>query len=87
MSYSRWGQSAWYTYWKSTAVDRAEAETLVVAWSIGQEFELTLSEIESDLELALSHIQILTEATSEEIAELREYCRQFEIAARTDRGE
>lgn len=87
MSYSRWGQSTWYTYWKSAAVDRTEAETLVVAWSIGQEFELTLSEIESDLELALSNIQILTEATSEEIAELREYCRQFEIAVRTDRGE
>jgi hypothetical protein len=77
MSYSRWADSSWYTYWETSKPASVEGELLAIHYSFDEYFVLTLGEIEADVLSALERIKGLTGASDAEIDELRGYCQQF----------
>lgn len=88
MSYSRWGDSVWYTYWGAYSDKFPRDEQEFVVCSIG---EVTYGEMKKDFESAVGRLveqgiaqgkrefmaEGAFEPTPEELAELRGYMREF----------
>jgi hypothetical protein len=78
MSYSRWGDSRWYTYW--LASERAATKEREV-FEICGVTNFTYYEIKHDQDRVLDEVRMKDpDASDDEIEELRVYMKQFLVA-------
>jgi hypothetical protein len=74
MSYSRWIDSSWYTFWCTTKSEEKDDQE----FSIDCEIHFTYKELRNDLAGCLKKIkEHFPKATRKEIAELRGYIQDF----------
>lgn len=73
MSYSRWSNSTWYTFWCSSDAENMEDEIFEVCGVQNFTYHLLIK----DINWCLNEIKILTECTDEELEELRGYMIRF----------
>jgi len=73
MSYSRWGDSRWYTYWGSSEVTKKEDEI----FRICGEDEFTYEQLSKGMGGCLMSIALKTNCSFEEIEELKGYMKRF----------
>lgn len=97
MSYSRWGDSVWYTYWGAYSDKFPRDEQEFVVCAIG---EVTYGEMKRDFESAVGRLveqgtaqcekEVVPEEfepSLEELAELRGYMREFMADVEAEFGE
>ena len=77
MSYSRWIQSRWYTYWQVHPRDSVETRNNAIFTICGC-MSFPASEIRDHMNLCLGRVKAKDEEASDlEIAELRVYMAEF----------
>ena len=77
MSYSRWGDSRWYTYWAASPPGGRDNQIFEICGVT----TFIYKDLKSSMDLCLNRIrEIDINATEEEIQELKEYMNDF-IAA------
>jgi len=75
MSYSRWGNSCWYTFW---AASYAVVETRDNAlFEICGSTAFTAKELRENLQSCLDKVKVLTGCNEEELKELTCYIERF----------
>lgn len=79
MSYSRWGNSNWYTYWafKDLPPGSKDKEEMYIHYDLHIFTRVTYGEIKKNKEDILFTIGIDTGATADELEELSGYMNMF----------
>jgi len=72
MSYSRWGDSTWYTFWRTQDETTKNRDTAI--FEICGEHSFTAKELREHLEGCLA---MISGATQDELEELKEYITEF----------
>jgi len=88
MSYSRWSNSCWYTYWDSGASgDTKEAQVFTVKSGL-RELKMSYQELENDRQGFMDEVYVTFEGMQEdELAELEDYIDAFMWDVEEDFGE
>lgn len=73
MSYSRWGNSIWYTYWAQGSTDKKEDQV----FNIQGMTNFTYNQIQYDLDKCLATVDQYAQFTRDEIQELKGYMSMF----------
>lgn len=82
MSYSRWGNSRWYTFGCGCKEDNCKCPMKCniknhQAFSIDCAWSFSYKELVSDIDDCLDQVLKISEATKEEMGELRHYMQSF----------
>lgn len=81
MSYSRWSNSHWYTYWSTTSdpnINGRQIMTFCSAGENGEPIDFTYSELAASTDIALDRLRREhPNATEEEYAEAKELFAAF----------
>lgn len=76
MAYSRWGQSAWYTYWQVSKDNNKRSEQ-VLHIDGGEVYKFTLKDLLTDIDGCLEQVSEGLSYTWKDLLELRGYMREF----------
>lgn len=80
MSYSRWSNSYWYTYWLAQHDGFSEnilTATLAILSLSGDEFNFQAGKLRNDVEQCLDEVRNKTHCSVKEKEELRGYMGEF----------
>ena len=71
MSYSRWSNSVWYTYWSAESGDTRDTQVFQVCG----EKSFTYKELKESLNACVAYFSL--DRTDRQLAELKGYMREF----------
>lgn len=78
MSYSRWINSSWYTYWMSSDDSDPDKQMLAIHYSVDEDWRISYTDLKDHFDDTVKFLKnIFNEATEEEIEELKTYLRAF----------
>lgn len=89
MSYSRWSNSRWYTYWASDSLahiksdeyisdnDKKNLQVFEICEVIEDDFRFTYIELTENMGKCLKKVKEVTKCTDTEIEELKKYMTRF----------
>lgn len=79
MAFSRWSNSAWYTYWSASSYDDKHKENQVFEICDEKFFRFTYEQLTTDMDSCLQKVKDYFEGfyTEEEYMELKGYMLQF----------
>lgn len=78
MSYSRWSNSKWYTFWEADDVLEKEQEKFCIC-EIDENIIFTYKEISSNIDDCLKKVSKQSKCSDKELKELKTYMKRFKM--------